>query len=81
VQGGAGRGLGLPIVAAIAGAHDATIAAHARSEGGLCIQVSFPTQPRDAARTAEPCQLTVTLGPRTLRADLPAASRRGSSHE
>jgi signal transduction histidine kinase len=40
---GNGHGLGLSIVAAIASAHDATIAAHARPEGGLHIQVSFPT--------------------------------------
>jgi signal transduction histidine kinase len=40
---GNGHGLGLSIVAAIASAHDATIAAHARPEGGLHIRVSFPT--------------------------------------
>ena len=40
---GNGHGLGLSIVAAIARAHDATITAHARPEGGLDIQVSFPT--------------------------------------
>jgi signal transduction histidine kinase len=37
-----GHGLGLSIVRAIATAHGATIAAHARPEGGLHIQVSFP---------------------------------------
>jgi signal transduction histidine kinase len=37
-----GHGLGLSIVAAIATAHGATIATHARPEGGLHIQVSFP---------------------------------------
>jgi len=36
------HGLGLSIVAAIAAAHDAKIAAHARPDGGLHIQVSFP---------------------------------------
>ena len=37
-----GHGLGLAIVRAIAGAHNAQIAAHARSAGGLDIEVSFP---------------------------------------
>jgi signal transduction histidine kinase len=37
-----GLGLGLSIVKAIADAHDATITAHARAEGGLDVQVSFP---------------------------------------
>jgi signal transduction histidine kinase len=37
-----GHGLGLSIVRAIATAHDAVIAARARPEGGLHIQVSFP---------------------------------------
>jgi len=37
------HGLGLSIVAAIARAHDATITAHARPEGGLHIRISFPT--------------------------------------
>ena len=41
---GSGHGLGLSIVAAIADAHDATIAAHARPEGGLRIRVSFPVR-------------------------------------
>jgi signal transduction histidine kinase len=50
---GNGHGLGLSIVAAIADAHDATIAAHARPEGGLRIRVSFPCQPPDIPRAAE----------------------------
>jgi signal transduction histidine kinase len=37
-----GHGLGLAIVRAIAGAHDATITAHARPGGGLEIEVAFP---------------------------------------
>lgn len=37
-----GYGLGLPIVAAIARAHDATVMARARPEGGLDIDVDFP---------------------------------------
>jgi signal transduction histidine kinase len=51
---GNGHGLGLSIVAAIADAHGATIAAHARPEGGLRIQVSFPDQPPDTSRAASP---------------------------
>ena len=54
------HGLGLSIVAAIADAHDATIAAHARPEGGLHIRISFPGRPPDATRTAEPYQLQKT---------------------
>jgi len=42
---GDGHGLGLSIVAAIAGAHDATIAADAQPEGGLRVRVSFPCPP------------------------------------
>ena len=37
-----GHGLGLSIVRAIATAHDATITAHPRPGGGLCVSVSFP---------------------------------------
>jgi signal transduction histidine kinase len=37
-----GHGLGLSIVRAIAGAHGASLAARARSGGGLDIEVSFP---------------------------------------
>ncbi|MFI7498085.1 sensor histidine kinase [Streptomyces sp. NPDC049687] len=36
------HGLGLSIVRAIAAAHDATLAAHARPDGGLEVEVSFP---------------------------------------
>ena len=46
---GNGHGLGLSIVAAIANAHGAAITAHARPEGGLRIQVSFPDRPSDTA--------------------------------
>jgi signal transduction histidine kinase len=38
-----GHGLGLAIVSAIAGAHDAALTARAQPEGGLNIEVSFPT--------------------------------------
>ena len=57
---GDGHGLGLSIVAAIAGAHDATIAAHARPEGGLRVRVSFPGQPPEITRAAEPYLLQET---------------------
>ncbi|MFK0106823.1 sensor histidine kinase [Streptomyces sp. NPDC091217] len=36
------HGLGLSIVRAIAAAHDATLGAHARPEGGLVVDLSFP---------------------------------------
>jgi signal transduction histidine kinase len=40
-----GVGLGLAIVQAIADAHDATVTAHARTGGGLGIDVAFPRSP------------------------------------
>jgi len=40
-----GHGLGLSIVDAIATAHGATITAHARTGGGLSIEVTFPAIP------------------------------------
>jgi len=49
---GHGHGLGLSIVAAIADAHGAAITAHARPEGGLRVQVSFPAQPPGAAHAS-----------------------------
>ncbi|MEU7583185.1 HAMP domain-containing sensor histidine kinase [Streptomyces sp. NPDC041068] len=45
------HGLGLSIVRSIAAAHDATIDAHARSRGGLVVEVAFPlraTEPSPA---------------------------------
>lgn len=42
---GGGQGLGLAIVAAIAGAHGATLAARARPEGGLDLTVTFRRWP------------------------------------
>jgi signal transduction histidine kinase len=57
---GGGHGLGLSIVAAIAGAHNATIAAHAQPEGGLRIRVSFPCQPPDTPQAVEPYWLQKT---------------------
>jgi signal transduction histidine kinase len=58
---GDGHGLGLSIVAAIAGAHDATITAHAAPEGGLRIQVSFPGQPPAAAVAPQRSRMDVSL--------------------
>ena len=46
-----GHGLGLAIVQAIAQAHGAKVTAHARSAGGLDIEVSFPS-PRDSITAA-----------------------------
>ncbi len=43
VRHGEGHGLGLAIVRAIADAHRATLTAHARPEGGLHIEVVFPS--------------------------------------
>jgi signal transduction histidine kinase len=42
IRHGDGHGLGLAIVQAIASAHSATLTAHARPQGGLDIEVSFP---------------------------------------
>ncbi|WP_433179428.1 sensor histidine kinase [Actinoallomurus sp. CA-150999] len=42
-RGDGGHGLGLSIVRAIAAAHDATITAHARPEGGLDVAIRFPS--------------------------------------
>jgi signal transduction histidine kinase len=38
-----GHGLGLSIVAAIAAAHNGTLELHARSQGGLRVQITMPT--------------------------------------
>jgi signal transduction histidine kinase len=42
IHSNSGHGLGLSIVRAIATAHGATLTAHARPDGGLTIDVSFP---------------------------------------
>jgi signal transduction histidine kinase len=47
---GDGLGLGLSIVAAIADAHHATITTQPRPDGGLSIEISFPTATRPARR-------------------------------
>jgi signal transduction histidine kinase len=44
-----GLGLGLAIVRAIADAHDATITANARADGGLKLDVRFPTTTKSSA--------------------------------
>jgi signal transduction histidine kinase len=63
-----GLGLGLSIVQAIADAHDATITARPRPEGGLFIEVSFPgPQDRSLAPGA----------PENLHATSPAAALPG----
>jgi signal transduction histidine kinase len=51
-----GHGLGLSIVRAIANAHDATITARARPDGGLTVDVSFPApaKPDGAPKTTPP---------------------------
>jgi signal transduction histidine kinase len=46
-----GHGLGLSIVRAIAAAHGAAIAAHARPGGGLSVDVTFPAATGPAAET------------------------------
>lgn len=47
------HGLGLSIVRAIAGAHDAEIAAEARADGGMAVTVTFPPHRRpDAVATS-----------------------------
>jgi signal transduction histidine kinase len=47
-----GHGLGLSIIDAIAAAHGATITAHARTGGGLSIEVTFPPIPDQPPPTA-----------------------------
>lgn len=51
-DGHTGHGLGLSIVAAIAGAHGASSSARAQPQGGLHIQVSFPAAGGPADRLA-----------------------------
>jgi signal transduction histidine kinase len=57
-----GLGLGLSIVAAIASAHDATLAVRARPDGGLEIEVHFPARPATAPVRAAPVPLSVQGG-------------------
>ena len=57
-----GLGLGLSIVAAIAGAHDADLAVRARSEGGLDVEVGFPLRAVPSRRPRSPTPLSVADG-------------------
>jgi signal transduction histidine kinase len=47
-----GSGLGLSIVASVAGAHGGHAQAHARPEGGLDVQITLPTTPNGARPAA-----------------------------
>jgi signal transduction histidine kinase len=57
-----GVGLGLSIVAAIAGAHDAVLAVQARPEGGLEIEVRFPPAVSHGSKESPPVPLSVQGG-------------------
>ena len=59
---GEGLGLGLSIVAAIAGAHDAALAVRARPEGGLEINVHFPARRAPAPAESTPVPLSLQGG-------------------
>ncbi|MCW3819395.1 ATP-binding protein [Micromonospora sp. DR5-3] len=52
-----GLGLGLSIVQAIAAAHDATLAAHSRPDGGMQVTVTFPSPPRPSRWKSTPADL------------------------
>jgi signal transduction histidine kinase len=60
---GEGLGLGLSIVAAIAGAHDADLTVTARSEGGLEVEVGFPARATAPPAQSAPVPLSVQGGP------------------
>jgi len=47
-----GHGLGLSIVAAVAAAHDGSVALHARAEGGLRVQITLPASIPQLAEAA-----------------------------
>ena len=47
-----GHGLGLSIVAAVAAAHDGSVALHARAEGGLRVQITLPASTPQLAEAA-----------------------------
>jgi signal transduction histidine kinase len=70
VQHKNGHGLGLSIVRAVAAAHHATIAAQARTEGGLSVTVAFPpptsrgTQRASMERSGRKRQQSATNGAR-----------------
>jgi signal transduction histidine kinase len=54
---GDGHGLGLPIVRAIATAHGAALTTHARPQGGLQVQVSFPAGASIARREPQAAEV------------------------
>jgi signal transduction histidine kinase len=57
-----GLGLGLSIVAAIAGAHDAALSLSARPEGGLDVDVRFPLSTGPSRQAKGPVPLSVADG-------------------
>jgi signal transduction histidine kinase len=65
-----GHGLGLSIVQAIATAHSAELAARARPEGGLTIEVAFPPASSTGVRPATARE--ARGGPRVSGTDAPA---------
>jgi signal transduction histidine kinase len=54
-----GLGLGLSIVAAIAGAHDAVLVVRARPDGGLEIDLHFPARAGSQSREPAPVPLSI----------------------
>jgi signal transduction histidine kinase len=62
-----GVGLGLSIVAAIAGAHDATLSTRARDAGGLEVEVAFPGLASRVEDTAIPALRRDPVPSRRLR--------------
>ncbi len=57
-----GLGMGLSIVAAIAGAHGAVLAVRARPEGGLEVEVDFPARATPSLSEPAPVPLSVQGG-------------------
>jgi signal transduction histidine kinase len=57
-----GVGLGLTIVRSIAAAHDATVVADARPDGGLRITVRFPRAPAPHGSKASPAPPRISVG-------------------
>ncbi|HEX9538568.1 MAG TPA: HAMP domain-containing sensor histidine kinase [Streptosporangiaceae bacterium] len=69
---GAGHGLGLAIVRAIADAHGAALTARARPQGGLDIEVIFPLTPAAQQANAPDVTVQLTNVPNIKRADVVA---------
>lgn len=74
---GEGHGLGLSIVRTIAAAHDASVTAHPRSEGGLCVTVVFPAA---AAEVVDQSAAATTLAPAPPVQGLARTERLASSN-